>query len=404
MPGVRELAVVYRETLAAFDEEAFSGEECAQIVEELALTRKAAEAAEARAAVRAGKCGAYRTRGFAGTLDWLASTTGSSFRDAREAVATIGAVAKVPETRDALFEGNVSMEQAAEIARTEAQVPGTEAELLELAKVSSLSRVRERARKRRTEAMDPDDLAEAQHLARDAGHWRDYELGMFRLSAAFTPEVGSPIMKRWDVETDRLYRDARKRGEFPTRRRCAADALAAMLTGSGLGFARAAEVVFVCDYDAVVRGHAHPGEVCSIVGGGPVPVSTVMAAARDAFIKAVLHDGTAIQHVVHYGRRPNALQRTVLMLGAPPDFAGTQCSYPGCDRRYGLEYDHVDPVANGGSTTLDNLELPCREHHHQKTERDRTAGLLGGNRKRYRLERNVQEVVSKPGERGPPLP
>ena len=58
--------------------------------------------------------------------------------------------------------------------------------------------------------MDSNELEAAQQLAREAGHWRDDELGMFRLSAAFTPEVGAPIMKRWDDETDRLYRRRNK--------------------------------------------------------------------------------------------------------------------------------------------------------------------------------------------------
>jgi hypothetical protein len=38
----------------------------------------------------------------------------------------------------------------------------------------------------------------------------------------------------------------------------------------------------------------------------------------------------------------------------------------------------VNPVANGGETSFDNLKARCWPHHRQKTERDRAAGLLGG--------------------------
>jgi hypothetical protein len=126
-----------------------------------------------------------------------------------------------------------------------------------------------------------------------------------------------------------------------------------------------------------------------------------MAAARDAFIKGVLHDGVEIQHVVHFGRGPNALQRTALMLGLPPDFEGAQCSEAGCDRRYGLEFDHVDPVANGGATTIRNIQPKCDEHHDQKTERDRRAGRLGGNRRRY-TQKYATDLDAGSDERAPP--
>jgi hypothetical protein len=66
------------------------------------------------------------------------------------------------------------------------------------------------------------------------------------------------------------------------------------------------------------------------------------------------------------------------MLGAPPEFEGVTCTEIGCDRRYGLEWDHVDPCANGGETSLANLKPECKPHHWDKTERDRKAGLLGG--------------------------
>jgi hypothetical protein len=363
-----------------FQERAFSGEECAEIVEELAMTRKASEATEARAAIRAGKCGAYRSRGFGGTHDWLAVVTGTSVHQAKAALETVAVMASLPDTRAALMAGELSLSQAAEIAKTEAKAPGNEAELLELARSAGLGPVRERGRKRRMEAIRPEELAGEQHAARELAHWPG-ELGMTRGSFALPPKFGVPFVRRLDAETDRVYRRARSQGEHPTRAQCAADAFMCMVQGQGRGNADRADVVYVLDVNAAIRGHAHPGEVSKIIGGSPVAVSVIMQAARDAFIKAVLHDGQEIQHVVHFGRRPNALQRTALMLGIPPEFDGVKCCEPGCDRRYGLQYDHVDPVANGGPTSLRNLRLPCGTHHDEKTERDRRAGLLEGTRR-----------------------
>ncbi|MBV8159731.1 MAG: HNH endonuclease, partial [Acidimicrobiia bacterium] len=73
---------------------------------------------------------------------------------------------------------------------------------------------------------------------------------------------------------------------------------------------------------------------------------------------------------------------TALELGGPPDFDGVRCSVAGCGRRYGLEWDHEDPVAHDGPTSFENVNAKCWPHHQEKTERDRRAGLLDGVLKR----------------------
>jgi 5-methylcytosine-specific restriction endonuclease McrA len=94
-------------------------------------------------------------------------------------------------------------------------------------------------------------------------------------------------------------------------------------------------------------------------------------------LKAVLHDGVAIHTVRHFGRHLPAELRTALDLGDVPSFQGARCA--DCGSRFGLEYDHVNPVANQGETSYDNLEARCWVDHQAKTERDRQAGLLGPN-------------------------
>jgi hypothetical protein len=103
---------------------------------------------------------------------------------------------------------------------------------------------------------------------------------------------------------------------------------------------------------------------------------------RDAFLKAVLHTGTELHTIAHFGRRYPAVLRTALDLGAPPEFNGNVCAAPGCDRRYHLQRDHIDPVANGGLTTYLNNQPLCPPDHRTKTEQDRKAGLLHRQRPR----------------------
>ena len=158
----------------------------------------------------------------------------------------------------------------------------------------------------------------------------------------------------------------------------AADAFAEMMepTASPKAAGRRgahADLVIVQDARAARRGHAHPGELCHIVGGGPIAPSEIDALGADLFVNAVLHDGEQVTHVAHHGRNLTAAQRTARGIGPPPEFDGRRCSEPGCERRLGLETDHVVPFAEGGPTSGENLRDRCLPHHWEKTEHDRQA-------------------------------
>jgi hypothetical protein len=368
------------EELAAFDPLVHSGGDCAALVEQFARTENALRAGRARAAVRAGECGAHRSRGFADPSDWVANASGSTIRSARAELETVDAVATLPATSDAWAAGEVSLAQAAEIARTEAEVPGCEAELLAIAREGSLGAVRDRARKCRVAAIDPDALYAKQQERREGIHWRD-ELGMVWLRVGLAPDVGMPIVTRLEAETDRVWREAHRQGRIESRAACRADAFVRLLDEAGSNTAtragRSRDLVLVCDLDAYRRGAAKPGEVSCIAGGGPVPVSVVRELAEDAFLKVAFRVGVDITRVAHLGRRFPAELRTALELGTPPEFDGLTCSAEGCDRRYGLEWDHIDPVAHGGASSAANLQPLCALHHREKTQRDRAAGRLG---------------------------
>jgi hypothetical protein len=373
--GLLHAARALRDALVGFEPGLLSGVDCAAVVEELAATEKACAAVRSRAALRAAGCGAHRQRGFAEGSDWLARATGTSTVEAKAALETARALEALPDTRAAVEAGELSLAQAREVAVTEAECPGSEAEFLAVAKGESLKILKERARRRRLEAIDPEELHGAQHRARSFRHWRT-ELGMVAFAGALPPEVGFPLVNRLDAETDRLLRQARREGRHEPREAHAADALVQLTQGSGKGKARSPDLVIVCDLWAYRRGHAHPDEPCHIVGGGPVPLSLVRELSPDAFLKAVLHNGVQIETVAHFGRHINAELRTALELGGPPGFNGITCSDAACDRRYHLEWDHVNPRANGGPTTYENLEPRCWPHHQEKTDRDRKAGLL----------------------------
>ena len=372
MARLSELLVEVQAAAARFEADRWSADDCARLSEELARAAKACTAASARAATRA-------MEGGRGDLEWVARTSGCTPAQARESLSTTSALSECQATGEAVASGAVSLSQAREIVRAEAAVPGSEGVLLEVAQTRGMAGLREEARRVVLGSIDRDELHRRQRAARSVRHWVDGEgmvTGQFRLP----PDLGVPFVNRLDRATDRIHRAARKEGGREPREAHAADALLSMLKGSGETRRDRADVVYVCDLRAAVRGHTHADEACHVIGGGPVPVDVVRAAAVDAFVKVVLRDGTKLDTVVHYGRHIPAVLQTALDLGDPERLDGAVCCEPGCDRRHDLERDHVDPVANHGPTSYENLKYRCAPHHWEKTERDRKAGKLGAGR------------------------
>ncbi|MGH2777632.1 MAG: hypothetical protein ACRDJB_03170, partial [Actinomycetota bacterium] len=82
----------------------------------------------------------------------IARTTGSSTGKAKDAIATGKVLSGSAPLEDALKQGDISLDQAAEIARAEESAPGAAAELLKVAEEESFHVLREKARKVKLEA------------------------------------------------------------------------------------------------------------------------------------------------------------------------------------------------------------------------------------------------------------
>ncbi len=303
--------------------------------------------------------------------------------------------------------------------------PGAEADLLAGVEDEGLQAVKERCRRTRATAARHDPLAAARriHAERHFTHWTDGE-GAFCFSGRDSAERGAALLARLVPTANRL-RDARRSAatpapSAPTRRAhpgpaagesqpepdvaLRADALFAIVTGtsparvgpsetatsgtSGAGSSgpdasgapsfgavpsglQSADdlgertppttVIVRVDRDALLRGRAAPGELCELDGQGPIPVPLARALAVDSFLSVVFTEAGDIRAVSHLGRTINATLRTALT------FRDRCCVVPGCGMPYGLEIDHVTPLALGGPTTLDNLALLCTHHHRLKT-------------------------------------
>ena len=305
----------------------------------------------------------------------MARITGTSIGKAKATVTTGKALASSQELGAALRQGDISLDQAAEIAQAEGSAPGAAKELLAVAKEAPMHVLRDKARAIRLEAEQRRGLAERQRAARSARNYSD-ELGMVHIHLKLEPHVGTPIVARAEAEAARLAKKAKADGNREDFDRYLADAYAALLSGSGKGPARRPELVVLVSHTVAKRGwtDVREGEMCKIPGVGPVSPETARDIAKDAFLSGVIYDGKDLRQFKRWSRSIPVEISVALELGEAPAFDGVACV--DCGNRFKTELDHVHPKAGGGPTSHPNLKPRCWTCHRHKTERDRKEGRL----------------------------
>jgi len=324
---------------------------------------------------RAQRLSAYGVTALARKLDdasELSRVTGTTIARAKDTVATGKVLGSAEELNDALQHGDISLDQAAEIAKAEESCPDAARELLAVAQDEPFHVLRDRARKLKLEAEQHQGLAERQLAARSARSYGD-ELGMVNVHLTFEPHVGTPIVARAEAEAARRARAAGRAEPFE---RYLADAYATLLSGSGKGRAQRPELVVLVSHEVAKRGwrDVREGELCKIPGVGPVSPQVAKTIAQDAFLNGVFYDGTDLRLLRRWSRSIPIEVAIALELGPPPSFDGVVCV--DCGNRFRTEFDHVQPRAALGPSSHENLKPRCWRCHQTKTARDRKTGKL----------------------------
>ncbi len=344
----------------------------ANLQPELLTVERARELMAAYARVQ--KLGAFGVAALSRRLQEaeVARLTGSSLGKAKEIATTGKVMATSVELSDALQHGDLSLDQAVQIASAEESAPGAARHLVAVAQDEPFHVLKEKARKAKLEAEQHRDLGARQRAARRARSYRD-DLGMMHIHLEFQPHVGAPIVARAEAEAQRLARKAKQSDQQEPFERHLADAYAAMLAGGGSGRAKRPELVVLVSHGVATRGwiDVRDKEVCKIPGLGPVAPSVARKVAQDAFLNGVFFDGTDLRHFKRWSRDIPVEVRVALELGQPPDFDGVACV--DCGNRFRTEFDHVQPRSAGGPTCASNLDPRCWPCHQAKTKRDLSA-------------------------------
>ncbi len=284
---------------------------------------------------------------------YLARKTGTSIAQAAGTLKAARHMDRHGTTAEALRDGQLTVQQAAQIADACAADPHAEKRLLTTATHDSFRELRDECRRVKAAARD-DEIAHDDEIRRSrfVRTWTDRD-GAGRGEWKLASEDHARLLARIEADTRSVP------AESAEARR--ADAHVRLAESAGQGGATHAVMHLRVDQAAFERGNTEPGEICEIEGVGPVPVATARNLSTSAVVHALVVDGIDITRVANLGRHNPAPLETALRQ------RDQTCVVPGCSERERLEIHHKEPVAEAGVTSLDKLERRCRWHHYLAT-------------------------------------
>jgi hypothetical protein len=311
-------------------------------------------------------------QGHRSAADWLAAQTKSSIGEAKSALGAAKQLASCPAVAAKARQGELSPAQTEALAGAVALDPTAEDRLLGVAARDGLGKLKDACR---AVALSNDD-ADARHARirreRSLRHWTDKE-GAFRLAGKLTPEAGATVLGALAPFEKAAFDQARRDGRHDPHEAYLADALVDLARASmsdDLAKAEPAKpksrkpsFTVLVDLEALLRGHAEPGETCEIPGIGPIPVARLYDLAPEAFWHMLVTRGRDIRSYC-------AMSRYIpTMLNVALAARDRECAVLGCNRTEGLEIDHIVPVEDHGPTTYTNLERKCFHDHRENKHR-----------------------------------
>jgi hypothetical protein len=389
---------------------------------------------KALAAARSAESEEWKRDGYRSAADRLAHDVGMAPSKAKRLLDTGRALSEQPAVALAALSGELSPDQAALVADGAAVNPARAVDLIDAARNGSIPELLEEVARAKAEVVDREARRKAIHSKRAFRRWTDSD-SAFRAQMYGNPEDGAGLWRVLDPIRRRLLvlrREAGVRDSLDALDYDAMMAFASVAAGvdgelglvdlldlglfpqldssmsiSGTGDAprlapptvtdvpcdvsqaassvakRTKKVAFSptrimvrVDLDTILRGAPVEGELCEVVGYGPVAVSVIdeLMANGNAFVVGVLTRSEKLLGVLHYGRTPNAHQKSAL------DFLYPSCAVKGCAARAGLQSDHRVDWSKTKFTVLDLLDRLCPHHHRLKTNDG--WGLVPGHGKR----------------------
>ena len=375
-----DAAIEQLETVvAALDPDVLDGALAARYVEAFVRVERLGAAGKALAVRRVAATGSWKQADGAhrDAASWVAALSGTTVGQATGLLETAARLEALPATEAALRAGDLSPAEVSLVADAATADPHAERELLARADVDGIKSLRDRCLRVKAAART-DEVAHYERIraARSLRAFTDAD-GAGRIDIRGPLDDTARIMAALEPYERELFA-APAHGERAGADAIAFDALVRLATtprdadepdaapDAKCNAGRRPEVAVNVrvDHAALIRGHTVPGEVCEIVGAGPIPVALVSQLLDDALVRTLLVDGTDVLAVSHPGRLIPARLRTAIVDAQPA------CAIEGCHQTRHLEIDHNQPVELGGLTARWNLNRLCRRHHRHKHQHD----------------------------------
>ena len=138
----------------SLEPETMTGEQAAAAVQDLATADKAIASTLLFTALRVARSSAWKGRGFATAADWLADVLGVSVREAAGHLGTAKKADRLPKTKKAMKQGDLSPDQAGAVTDGADADPGAEEDLLDSAARDTNKALKDKAAKAKAAATD----------------------------------------------------------------------------------------------------------------------------------------------------------------------------------------------------------------------------------------------------------
>ncbi len=282
--------------------------------------------------------------GFHSCAYWLNFKCGIDMNTARERVRVAHALGRLPKIDARFAKGAISYSKVRAVTRIAAEAD--EDYLLKIAKHGTAHHVEKLVRLyRRAERLQDTEAAKERHDNRQLSHHYD-ENGCLVIKGRFPAGQGKLIVKALEMAMEKQY--------------------------SG-------------DADADVSAdHVPSGQTPHIENGPNVSAETSRRIACDSSVLRIDEDKNGEPLAIGRKSRsiPPAMRRALRM-------RDKGCRFPGCTNDKFVDGHHIEHWADGGETSLDNLVLLCRRHHHLVHEGGFSCDKMASGELIFRNQRNT---------------
>jgi len=307
--------------------------------------------------------------GLCSCAHWLNFKCGIGMNAAREKVRVAHALADLPKISTAFEKGQLSYSKVR--AMTRIADNSNEDYLLMIAHHGTAHHVEKLVSKFRTaQRLQDAEAANEQYGDREVTHYYDHD-GCLVIKARMPAEQGALIVKALEMAMDKDFADTDDPEPIAARR---ADALAEIaetyMNNSESSGSTADRYQVVVHVSAVTSqpvgaafsretdaGHIEDGpRVCP---KGTWTAETSRRIACDCSVVGIKEDEDG--EPLSIGRRSRSIPPPMRRALRARDGG---CRFPGCTNNRFVDGHHIKHWADGGKTSLDNLVLLCRHHHH----------------------------------------